>query len=101
MKIFIIVITTADTKNTHLFYSLVLQMINNLSIFIGGDMATTRRYLDMASGASSTLTNNDIPITPINVNCLDPLGRSALLIGFDIKTKVFLFLYWTILFLFY
>jgi hypothetical protein len=62
-------------------------MINNLSIFIGGDMATTRRYLDMASGASSTLTNNDIPITPINVNCLDPLGRSALLIGFDITKK--------------
>ena len=62
-------------------------MIINLFVFIGGDMATTRRYLDMASGGPSTLVNSDIPITPININCLDPLGRSALLIGFYIKKK--------------
>lgn len=49
-------------------------------------MATTRRYLDMASRASSTFVNSD---TPINVNCLDPLGRSALLIGFYNKKKLF------------
>ncbi|CAF0825592.1 unnamed protein product [Rotaria sp. Silwood1] len=48
-----------------------------------GDMATTRRYLDMASKTSSTLVNTDIPITPININCLDPLGRSALLIAIE------------------
>ncbi len=59
--------------------------INDKSIFIGGDMATTRRYLDMASRVSSTLVNSDTPITPININCLDPLGRSALLIGFYTK----------------
>jgi hypothetical protein len=45
-------------------------------------MATTRRYLDITSRVSSTLVNNDMPITPININCIDPLGRSALLIGF-------------------
>ncbi len=48
-------------------------------------MATTRRYLDMASRVSSPLVNSDTAITPININCLDPLGRSALLIGFYTK----------------
>ncbi|CAF0894620.1 unnamed protein product [Rotaria sordida] len=48
-----------------------------------GDMATTRRYLDMASKTSSTLVNTDMSITPININCLDPLGRSALLIAIE------------------
>ena len=59
-----------------------------IRLYLGGDMATTRRYLDMASRASSTLVNNDTPITPININCLDPLGRSALLIGI-ISTRTF------------
>ncbi|CAF5101375.1 unnamed protein product, partial [Rotaria socialis] len=45
-------------------------------------MATTRRYLDVTSKGPSTLANNDTSIAPININCLDPLGRSALLIGF-------------------
>jgi hypothetical protein len=67
------------------FYSRVLKIqkiINDMSIFVGGDMATTRRYLDMAaSRVSSTIVNSDTSITPININCLDPLGRSALLIG--------------------
>ncbi len=44
-------------------------------------MATTRRYLDIASRASATLLDSDMPIIPININCLDPLGRSALSIG--------------------
>jgi len=50
-------------------------------------MATTRRYLDTTSGALTTVVNTDMPITPININCLDPLGRSALLIGFYITKK--------------
>jgi transient receptor potential cation channel subfamily C protein 4 len=62
-------------------------------------MATTRRYLDMASSVSSTLVNSDIPITPININCLDPLGRSALLIGFYIKKIPFLSILWYFLLL--
>lgn len=44
-------------------------------------MATTRGYLDMASRTSSGLLDGDLSITPININCLDPLGRSALSIG--------------------
>ncbi len=64
-------------------------------------MATTRRYLDTTSRALSTVVNTDMPITPININCLDPLGRSALLIGFYIKIicsfylfyDIFLFIY--------
>jgi hypothetical protein len=50
-------------------------------MFIGGDMATTRRYLDVTSSASSALFDGEMSITSININCLDPLGRSALLIG--------------------
>jgi hypothetical protein len=46
-------------------------------------MATTRKYLDIASRITPTLGNNDMSSSQINVNCLDPLGRSALLIGFD------------------
>ncbi len=53
-------------------------------------MATTRRYLDSTTSRGlSTVVNTDIPITPININCLDPLGRSALLIGFYITKKMF------------
>jgi hypothetical protein len=48
-----------------------------------GDMATTRRYLDIASRASATLLDSDMPIIPININCLDPLGRSALSIAIE------------------
>ncbi|CAF4402793.1 unnamed protein product [Rotaria socialis] len=48
-----------------------------------GDMATTRRYLDVTSKGPSTLANNDTSIAPININCLDPLGRSALLIAIE------------------
>ncbi|CAF3674644.1 unnamed protein product [Adineta steineri] len=48
-----------------------------------GDMATTRRYLDVSSTTPSTLTNNDTSIAPININCLDPLGRSSLLIAIE------------------
>lgn len=48
---------------------------------LGGDMATTRRYLDLNSTLSSTLLDGDVSVTPININCLDPLGRTALLIG--------------------
>ena len=48
---------------------------------LGGDMATTRRYLDLNSNLSSTLLDGDVSATPININCLDPLGRTALLIG--------------------
>jgi len=44
-------------------------------------MATTRRYLDIASRSSAILLDGDMSITPININCLDPLGRSALSIG--------------------
>ena len=44
-------------------------------------MATTRRYLELNSSLSSTLLDGDVSATPININCLDPLGRSALLIG--------------------
>jgi hypothetical protein len=66
---------------------IAIRTINDISVFLGGDMATTRRYLDMASKVSSTLVNDDMPITPININCLDPLGRNALLIGFYILKK--------------
>ncbi|CAF1011617.1 unnamed protein product [Adineta ricciae] len=48
-----------------------------------GDMATTRRYLDMSTSAPSASVSADTPITPININCLDPLGRSALLIAIE------------------
>lgn len=44
-------------------------------------MATTRRYLDISTNSSLTLFEGDLSMTPININCLDPLGRSALLIG--------------------
>ena len=44
-------------------------------------MATTRRYLDVSSSSPSVLLDTDISLTPININCLDPLGRNALLIG--------------------
>ena len=57
-------------------------------MFIGGDMATTRRYLDMTSRPSSLLLAGDTLITPININCLDPLGRSALLIGYFLKLNL-------------
>ena len=57
--------------------------------FLGGDMATTRRYLDLASRASIGLLDSDIPITPININCLDPLGRSALSIGSFFRHDIF------------
>lgn len=50
-------------------------------IFLGGDMATTRGYLDMATRSSVALLDGDISMTPMNINCLDPLGRSALSIG--------------------
>lgn len=49
--------------------------------FPGGDMATTRRYLDTSLPTPSVTVVAEMPITPININCLDPLGRSALLIG--------------------
>jgi hypothetical protein len=52
-------------------------------MFIGGDMATTRRYLDIASRASTVLLDDDTSFTQININCLDPLGRSALSIGLN------------------
>ena len=51
------------------------------SSHLGGDMATTRRYLDMASRATSILDQSNGQIPAININCLDPLGRNALLIG--------------------
>ena len=55
-------------------------------MLIGGDMATTRKYLAVSTGSSVTsLIENDITIAPININCLDPLGRSALLIGSSIS----------------
>jgi hypothetical protein len=46
-------------------------------------MATTRRYLDLACQRATTLDPEDtLPsINPIDINCLDPLGRNALLIG--------------------
>lgn len=47
-------------------------------------MATTRRYLELASKGSAVLGNNDTDSASIDINCLDPLGRSALLIGFYI-----------------
>lgn len=50
-------------------------------------MATTRRYLDVTSGGVSASIDNDMPSTPININCLDPLGRSALLIGYFLYLK--------------
>ena len=63
-------------------------------------MATTRRYLDMASRASSTLLDGDMPITPININCLDPLGRSALSIGFfHILKKFYIYINFVLFFL--
>lgn len=53
-----------------------------ISVFcLGGDMATTRGYLDMAAKSSTALSDGDTSFTPININCLDPLGRSALSIG--------------------
>jgi len=48
-----------------------------------GDMATTRRYLDISTNSSLTLFEGDLSMTPININCLDPLGRSALLIAIE------------------
>ncbi|CAF1024320.1 unnamed protein product [Adineta steineri] len=48
-----------------------------------GDMATTRRYLDITSRQSTVLLDDDISHTPININCLDPLGRSALSIAIE------------------
>ncbi|UJR21541.1 hypothetical protein I4U23_024626 [Adineta vaga] len=48
-----------------------------------GDMATTRRYLDIASRASTVLLDDDVSLTSININCLDPLGRSALSIAIE------------------
>lgn len=48
---------------------------------LGGDMATTRRYLDMASHPTSILDQSNGQNLTININCLDPLGRNALLIG--------------------
>ena len=53
----------------------------HVSLCLGGDLATTRRYLDIASGTVSTLPDSDLISAPINVNCLDPLSRNALLIG--------------------
>jgi len=93
------VLTTVDKKHMF-FYSRVLKIqkiINDMSIFVGGDMATTRRYLDMAaSRVSSTIVNSDTSITPININCLDPLGRSALLIGSYIYQYYFFYLFYDI-----
>ncbi|CAF2578783.1 unnamed protein product [Rotaria sp. Silwood2] len=51
--------------------------------FVGGDMATTRRYLAISSGTPAALLDVDMPMTPININCLDPLGRSALSIAIE------------------
>ncbi|CAF1233142.1 unnamed protein product [Rotaria sordida] len=48
-----------------------------------GDMATTRRYLAISSGTTAALLDVDMPMTPININCLDPLGRSALSIAIE------------------
>ncbi|CAM4750907.1 unnamed protein product [Rotaria magnacalcarata] len=48
-----------------------------------GDMATTRRYLAASSGTSSALLDVDMPISEININCLDPLGRTALSIAIE------------------
>lgn len=48
---------------------------------LGGDMATTRRYLDMASHPTSIIDQSNGQNLTININCLDPLGRNALLIG--------------------
>ena len=56
-------------------------MIIVTSVVLGGDMAKTRRYLEMACKTSSALGDDDLPVIQININCLDPLGRSALLIG--------------------
>ena len=50
-------------------------------MFIGGDMGTTRKYLAISTGASQVSLDDDMPIAPVNINCLDPLGRSALSIG--------------------
>jgi hypothetical protein len=44
-------------------------------------MATTRGYLDIATRSAANLLDGDMSITSININCLDPLGRSALSIG--------------------
>ncbi|CAF1567670.1 unnamed protein product, partial [Rotaria sordida] len=46
-------------------------------------MATTRRYLAISSGTTAALLDVDMPMTPININCLDPLGRSALSIAIE------------------
>ncbi|CAF4493895.1 unnamed protein product [Rotaria sp. Silwood1] len=48
-----------------------------------GDMATTRRYLAISTGTPAALLDVDMPMTPININCLDPLGRSALSIAIE------------------
>ncbi|CAF4574860.1 unnamed protein product [Rotaria socialis] len=48
-----------------------------------GDIATTRRYLAASSGTSSVLLDVDMPISEININCLDPLGRTALSIAIE------------------
>ena len=68
-------------------FSNTLRKMNSLLlyfIFLGGDMATTRRYLDMTCRDSSIFVNSDTEIISININCRDPLGRSALLIGFSL-----------------
>ena len=52
-------------------------------------MATTRRYLDISTNPSLTLFEGDLSMTPININCLDPLGRSALLIGKEKMAQLF------------
>ena len=67
---------------------IVNEMDEFFSFFQGGDMATTRRYLDLTSRAATGLLDSDIPIIPININCLDPLGRSALSIGSNIPFTI-------------
>jgi hypothetical protein len=66
-------------------------------------MATTRRYLDITTSSSTALFNDSMPITPINVNCLDPLGRSALSIGlfslFYFKIEIYIYIFFLCLFL--
>ena len=48
---------------------------------LGGDLATTRRYLDLATRNESNPDNESTSTSSININCLDPLCRNALLIG--------------------
>ncbi len=50
-------------------------------------MATTRRYLDITSRGTTALLDSDMSMTPININCLDPLGRSALSIGWTFQSR--------------